>query len=81
MFSGITTQQADREGIFGNVIVFAPAREEQGQHTLHMHCQIWVEEFSGEGRQSLFNPDPKKKDKAQKEFYNYIDTLCPYHIP
>ena len=59
------TQKADGEGIFGNVIAFAPAHEEQGRHTLHMHCQIWVEELSSRVRHSLFNPDPQKREKAR----------------
>ena len=69
------TQKADGEGIFGNVIAFAPAHEEQGRHTLHMHCQIWVEELSSRVRHSLFNPDPQKREKARKDFYGYIDTI------
>jgi hypothetical protein len=69
------TQKADGEGIFGNVIAFAPAHEEQGRHKLHMHCQIWVEEISSRVRHSLFNPDPQKREKARKDFYGYIDTI------
>jgi hypothetical protein len=41
-----------------------------------MHCQIWVEELSGKIRQSLFiKSRSEKRDKARKEFYDYIDTI------
>ncbi len=41
-----TKQQARGKGIFGTVLAFAPAHEEQGRRTLHSDWQIWTADLS-----------------------------------
>jgi len=53
-------------GIFGCVIAFMPAHEEQG---LHSHWQIWVKELSPQVREDLWNDDLKTREEKYKEFY------------
>lgn len=69
------TQRSEGEGILGDVIAFAPAHEEQGRHTLHTHCQVWVKQLNSEVRRDLFQADPIKQTKARQAFYDYVDTI------
>ena len=50
-----TNQEAKGPGIFGTVVAFAPADEEQGRKTLHRHIQLWVKEFDQKLRKELFS--------------------------
>ena len=47
-------QVAKGPGIFGTVVVFVPANEEQSCKTLHHHVQIWVKEIDQKLRKDLF---------------------------
>ena len=47
-------REAKGPGIFGTVVVFAPADKEQGRKTLHCHIQIWVKEINQKLRKELF---------------------------
>ena len=47
-------QVAKGPGIFGTVVAFAPADEEQGRKTLHRHIQLWVKEIDQGLRKSIF---------------------------
>ena len=54
-------QVAKGPGIFGTVVPFAPADEEQGRKTLHRHIQIWVKEINQKLRKDLFQDDMNEK--------------------
>ena len=68
-------QVAKGPGIFGTVVAFAPADEEQGRKTLHRHVQIWVKEIDQQLRKDLFQEDVDEKKKARTKFQNYIDKI------
>ena len=57
-------QQARGPGLFGTVLAFAPADEEQGRKTLHRHIQVWVKEVDNNLRKQLFQEDEVLKRKA-----------------
>ena len=71
----IKKQEAKGPGIFGTVVAFAPADEEQGRKTLHRHIQIWVKEIDQKLRKDLFQEDKDEKEKARTKFQNYIDKI------
>jgi hypothetical protein len=58
------TETSKGKGKLGTVWAFAGAEEEQGQITLHRHCQIWVEEINQTLRNALFDNDNKRWNKA-----------------
>ena len=68
-------QKAKGPGIFGTVVAFAPADEEQGRKTLHRHIQIWVKEIDMNLRRDLFQKDEEAKEKSRTKFQNYIDKI------
>lgn len=68
-------QEAKGPGIFGTVVAFAPADEEQGRKTLHRHIQLWVKEVDHDLRSELFHEDEGLKQKARTKFQNYIDKI------
>jgi len=68
-------QEAKGPGIFGTVVAFAPADEEQGRKTLHRHIQIWVKEIDRKLRKDLFQEDKDEQEKARTKFQNYIDKI------
>ena len=68
-------QVAKGPGIFGAVVAFAPADEEQGRKTLHRHIQLWVKEIDQGLRKALFQDDCHEKKKARTQFQNYIDKI------
>ncbi len=71
----IKTQKARGPGIFGTVLAFAPADEEQGRKTLHRHIQVWVKEFDHHLRRDLFHKDENLKREARSKFQQYIDRI------
>jgi hypothetical protein len=54
---GLEETTGKGEGIFGTVIAFAPAHEEQGRRSLHSHWQIWTEDLSPQVCEDLWNSD------------------------
>ena len=68
-------QKAKGPGIFGTVVAFAPADEEQGRKTLHRHIQLWVKEVDQNLRRELFHEEEDVKEKARIKFQNYIDKI------
>ena len=62
-------QQARGKGIFGTVLAFAPAHEEQGRRTLHSHWQIWTEDLSTQVREDLWSSDRSIRKKSREAFY------------
>ncbi len=42
----VTKKTTKGKGIFGIVVAFSAADEEQGRKTLHHHWQIWVKEIN-----------------------------------
>lgn len=63
------------QGIFGTVVAFFGADEEQGRKTLHRHWQIWTEELNQTLRYSLFDNDPNKKKKHELHLQNLLTSL------
>jgi len=61
-------QEAKGPGIFGTVVAFAPADEEQGRKTLHRHIQIWVKEIDQKLRKDLFRRIKMKRKKQEPSF-------------
>ena len=61
---GYKKQRAKGPGIIGTVKALAPADEEQGRKTLHLHWQAWIEELSQALRDQLFDNDEEKKADA-----------------
>ena len=68
-------QQARGKGIFGTVLAFAPAHEEQGRRTLHSHWQIWTEDLSTQVREDLWSSDRSIRKKSREAFYRYVDEV------
>ena len=76
LFNWDTKKQVARgPGIFGTVVAFAPADEEQGRKTLHRHIQIWVKEIDQKLRKELFQDDKFEEKKLRTKFQNYIDKI------
>ncbi len=68
-------QQARGKGIFGTVLAFAPAHEEQGRRTLHSHWQIWTEDLSTQVREDLWSSDRNIRTMLREAFYRYVDEV------
>jgi hypothetical protein len=68
----LNKQQARGKGIFGAVLTFTPAHEEQGRRTLHSHWQIWTEDLSTQVREDLWNSERNIRKKSREAF---IDML------
>ena len=68
-------QQPKGKGIFGKVLAFAPAHEEQGQRTLHSHWQIWVEDLLQQIHEDVWNNNPIIHNKTRESFYVYVDEV------
>jgi hypothetical protein len=66
------TQTSKGKGIFGTVIAFAGADEEQGRTTLHQHWQIWVKEIDQNIRDCLFHKDDKTRLEVRTIFSNTL---------
>ena len=71
----MTNQESKGPGIFGTVIAYAPADEEQGRKTLHHHWQVWVKELDMKLRQDLFHNDAKTKQGARDKLQKYVDQI------
>ena len=61
--------QARGKGIFGTVLAFATAHEEQGRSTLHSHWQIWTEDLSTQIHEDLWNSDRNTHKTSREAFY------------
>ena len=68
-------QRARGPGIFGTVVGFAPADEEQGRKTLHRHIQLWVKDVDQGLRRDLFHDDLEQKLAARNRLQNYVDKI------
>ena len=68
-------QKAKGPGIFGTLLMFAPADEEQGRFTLHRHWQLWTKEIDQALRKNLFHKDPNIRKETKAKFYAYIDKV------
>lgn len=68
-------QKAKGPGIFGTLLLFAPADEEQGRLTLHRHWQLWTKEIDQTLRRNLFHKDPNIRKETRSAFYAYIDNV------
>ena len=71
----IKAQKAKGPGVLGTLLAYAPADEEQGRKTLHMHMQIWVKEVDQKLRDDLFHENQELQQIARKKFYSYIDKV------
>ncbi len=71
----VENQKSRGPGIFGTVVSYAPADEEQGRKTLHRHWQIWVKELDMKLRQNLFHNDAKTKQDARDRLQKYVDQI------
>ena len=68
LFNWNTKKQAKGPGIFGAVVVFAPADEEQDRKILHRHVQLWVKEINQELRKEVFQEDKEERKKQEQHF-------------
>ena len=71
----VKNQKSKGPGIFGTLVAYAPADEEQGRKTLHRHWQVWVKELDMKLRQDLFHNDAKTKRDARDRLQNYVDQI------
>ena len=71
-------QKAKGPGIFGTVVAFAPADEEQGRKTLHRHIQIWVKEIDMNLRRDLFQKDEDAKKNFTVSLLDIDTALISY---
>ena len=62
----IKAQKAKGPGVLGTLLAYAPADEEQGRKTLHMHMQIWVKEVDQKLRDDLFHENQELQQIARK---------------
>jgi hypothetical protein len=62
-------QHTRGKGIFGTMLAFAPAHEEQGRRTLHSHWQIRTEDLSPQVHKDLLNSDRNIRNKSREAFY------------
>ena len=63
----IKEQTANGPGIFGTVVAFAAADEEQGCKTLHMHIQLWVKDVNPKLRADLYHQNPNERQIAREK--------------
>ena len=68
-------QEPKGPGIFGTVVAFAPADEEQGRKTLHRHIQLWVKEFDEKLRKELFSDNKVDREESRARFQDYVDMI------
>ena len=68
-------QKAYGQGIFGTVIAFAAADEEQGRKTLHMHIQFWMKDFNSKLRTNIFHHTPYDRQVARDKLKDYIEKI------
>jgi hypothetical protein len=55
------------ESNFGTIVkMIAPALEEQGSQTHHIHCQVWLMQLASRVPQSLFQVDSIKQVKSTR---------------
>jgi hypothetical protein len=71
----VKNQKSKGVGIFGTVIAYAPADEEQGRKTLHRHWQVWVKELDMKLRQDLFHSDAMTRRCARARLQKYVDQI------
>ncbi|MGH7955325.1 MAG: hypothetical protein ACREOZ_05125, partial [Gloeomargaritales cyanobacterium] len=63
-----------RRGIFGNVLAWGEACEEQGRFTLHSHMLVWIEDFNNI-RMKIFSPIEKDRDLARQCLLRYVSLI------
>ena len=68
-------QKARGPGIFGTVVAFAPADEEQGRKTFHRHMQVWIKDVNQNLRRDLFHENFAERQAARKKFQEYVDKI------
>ena len=61
-----------RKGIFGKVIAWGDAAEEQGRKTLHSHMMLFIEHFDRLVTM-LWSEDPKIKNAIEEEILFYFE--------
>jgi hypothetical protein len=67
--------QKGRDGIFGVLLAWARADEEQNRKTLHGHWRsLYVKNFN-KCRNALFHPDLNIRKLARAEMLAYIDKI------
>ena len=62
------------QGIFGKVLAWTEADEEQARLTLHAHLIIWIEHFN-KMRDLLFHSDIEVRNAAKKGLYSTLKKL------
>ena len=68
-------QKPHGPGIFGTVVAFAAADEEQGRKTLHMHVQLWVKDVNPQLRGDLYHKSPNERHLAREKFKTYVEQV------
>ena len=63
-----------RKGIFGKVIAYADACEEQARFTLHSHMCIWIEDFN-KLQDLIFHDSVIIRTKARQELKAYFEKI------
>ena len=67
------------EGIFGDVVAWSIATEEQGRKTLHGHSLIWLKEWP-ELHERLISNDDAIRQSASQQVATYVDRIQTTHI-
>ena len=57
------------------MVAYAPADEEQGRKTVHMHIQVWVENIDQKLCADLYHENLDKRQIARDKFTQYINKV------
>ena len=68
------TARSDKRGLFGEPTAFIASIEEQGRRTLHVHFQIWVNQFNN-WRDALHSSSTRIRESAEKLIVELTDVV------
>ena len=68
------TKKCGTKGIFGRVLAWTEACEEQARLTLHAHLIIWIEHFN-KVRDFLFHSDMNVRNTAKRRLVQYFEQI------
>ena len=61
--------------MFGELIAWAVAHEEQARKTLHGHWHLWIEDFKRLKERMLFHENKDIRRQAVEKYQEYIDQV------
>ena len=71
---GYEARKTNKKGIFGNVLAWGDAAEEQGRKSLHSHMIVFIEHFD-RLMTMLWSNDTHTRDCAKDEILSYFEKV------